>query len=83
MLEDIVSGYRKPCVIDLKMGTRQHGDDSSVQKRLTQMQKCRQSTSETLGVRVSASTVTPINNVNILRWLECKFMIVKQNHIVL
>uniref|UniRef100_A0A914Y1B8 Kinase n=1 Tax=Panagrolaimus superbus TaxID=310955 RepID=A0A914Y1B8_9BILA len=52
MLEDIVSGYRKPCVIDLKMGTRQHGDDSSAQKRLTQMQKCRQSTSETLGVRM-------------------------------
>uniref|UniRef100_A0AC35FE81 Kinase n=1 Tax=Panagrolaimus sp. PS1159 TaxID=55785 RepID=A0AC35FE81_9BILA len=51
MLEDIVSGYRKPCVIDLKMGQRQHGDDSSAQKRLTQMQKCRQSTSETLGVR--------------------------------
>jgi inositol-hexakisphosphate kinase len=52
MLEDIVSGYRKPCVIDLKMGQRQHGDDSSAQKRLTQMQKCRQSTSETLGVRM-------------------------------
>ena len=34
------------------MGTRQHGDDSSAQKRLTQMQKCRQSTSETLGCRM-------------------------------
>uniref|UniRef100_A0AC34QXR8 Kinase n=1 Tax=Panagrolaimus sp. JU765 TaxID=591449 RepID=A0AC34QXR8_9BILA len=52
MLEDIVSDFKNPCVIDLKMGQRQYGDDSSVQKRLTQTQKCRQSTSEELGVRM-------------------------------
>ncbi|KAE9551790.1 hypothetical protein FO519_004994 [Halicephalobus sp. NKZ332] len=52
MLEDIVSDFRKPCVIDLKMGQRQYGDDSSAQKRLTQTQKCRQSTSEELGIRL-------------------------------
>lgn len=52
MLEDIVSDFRKPCVIDLKMGQRQYGDDSSAQKKITQTQKCRQSTSEELGIRL-------------------------------
>uniref|UniRef100_A0A7E4WCZ3 Kinase n=1 Tax=Panagrellus redivivus TaxID=6233 RepID=A0A7E4WCZ3_PANRE len=52
MLEDVVSGFRKPCVIDLKMGQRQYGDDSSAQKKLSQTQKCRASTSEELGVRM-------------------------------
>ncbi|KAH7705836.1 Inositol polyphosphate kinase family protein [Aphelenchoides avenae] len=52
LLEDIVSGYEKPCVIDLKMGTRQYGDDANDQKRLSQTQKCRTSTSKKLGVRM-------------------------------
>uniref|UniRef100_A0A914ICJ2 Kinase n=1 Tax=Globodera rostochiensis TaxID=31243 RepID=A0A914ICJ2_GLORO len=52
ILEDLVSKYSRPCVIDLKMGTRQYGDDASAQKRLTQTQKCRQSTSSKIGVRL-------------------------------
>ncbi|KAL7072258.1 hypothetical protein ACQ4LE_008819 [Meloidogyne hapla] len=52
VLEDLVAQYSKPCVIDLKMGTRQHGDDASAQKKLTQTQKCRQSTSSKFGVRL-------------------------------
>lgn len=52
LLEDIVSGFIRPCVVDLKMGTRQYGDDASAQKRISQHQKCRQSTSEEMGVRM-------------------------------
>lgn len=52
LLEDITSHFKYPCVIDLKMGTRQYGDDASAQKRASQTQKCRQSTSEQLGVRM-------------------------------
>uniref|UniRef100_A0A915DJK0 Kinase n=1 Tax=Ditylenchus dipsaci TaxID=166011 RepID=A0A915DJK0_9BILA len=52
ILEDVVSAYKRPCVIDLKMGTRQYGDDASAQKRLSQTQKCRQSTSEQMGIRL-------------------------------
>ncbi|CAD5206825.1 unnamed protein product [Bursaphelenchus okinawaensis] len=52
VIEDMVSAFAKPCVIDLKMGTRQYGDDASAQKRLSQHQKCRQSTSEEMGVRM-------------------------------
>ncbi|KAI1708181.1 inositol polyphosphate kinase domain-containing protein [Ditylenchus destructor] len=52
VLEDVVSFYRRPCVIDLKMGTRQYGDDASAQKRFSQTQKCRQSTSALMGIRL-------------------------------
>jgi hypothetical protein len=38
--------------MDLKIGTRQYGQDSTEEKRLSQQQKCRQSTSEKLGVRL-------------------------------
>lgn len=52
MMENITSSYRRPCVLDLKMGTRQHGDDASAEKRTKQIAKCAASTSATLGVRL-------------------------------
>ncbi|CAH2096022.1 unnamed protein product [Euphydryas editha] len=52
MMENITSSYRRPCVLDLKMGTRQHGDDASAEKRTKQIAKCAASTSGTLGVRL-------------------------------
>ncbi|VDK36919.1 unnamed protein product [Gongylonema pulchrum] len=38
--------------MDLKMGTRQYGDDASDQKRQAQTNKCRASTSATIGIRL-------------------------------
>lgn len=52
MLENITSRYSQPCILDLKMGTRQHGDDASAEKRNKQMAKCAASTSGSLGVRL-------------------------------
>lgn len=52
LLENIVAHYTRPCVLDLKIGTRQHGDDASESKRHRQLMKCRQSTSSSLGVRI-------------------------------
>ncbi|KAL5288508.1 hypothetical protein ACFFRR_008999 [Megaselia abdita] len=52
MLENITSHFRNPCILDLKMGTRQHGDDASAEKRTKQMAKCAASTSASLGVRL-------------------------------
>lgn len=52
MLENITSKYQNPCILDLKMGTRQHGDDASAEKRSKQIAKCAASTSASLGVRL-------------------------------
>jgi hypothetical protein len=38
--------------MDIKIGTRQYGPICSEEKRLSQQQKCRQSTSEKFGVRL-------------------------------
>ncbi|CAI4221461.1 unnamed protein product [Auanema sp. JU1783] len=52
LLENVVASYSRPCILDLKIGTRQHGDDASESKRHRQLRKCRESTSATLGVRM-------------------------------
>uniref|UniRef100_F1L8A9 Kinase n=1 Tax=Ascaris suum TaxID=6253 RepID=F1L8A9_ASCSU len=52
LMENVVAHFARPCVVDLKMGTRQYGDDASAQKRATQAHKCRTSTSAEMGVRL-------------------------------
>ncbi|CAD6196945.1 unnamed protein product [Caenorhabditis auriculariae] len=52
VISDMTYGFRSPCVLDLKLGTRQHGDRATRAKAAIQIEKCRNTTSATLGIRL-------------------------------
>ena len=62
VLENLTLGFKKPCVLDLKMGTRMYSDFATDSKRRSQRKKSKKSTSAKLGVRFCGSQRFSVSN---------------------
>ncbi|SCM24641.1 inositol polyphosphate kinase, putative [Plasmodium chabaudi adami] len=52
ILEDLVNGFKRPCVLDIKMGKRQRKIGASLEKKKRQVEKSFKTTSHSLGFRL-------------------------------
>lgn len=52
ILDDLTAGYVKPCIIDIKLGTRQYGVNATPAKIASKTRKTESTTSKSIGMRL-------------------------------
>ena len=57
VMENLITPFRKPCILDMKLGTRQHPDICKAEKVKKSIKKCAATTSAELGLRVSGMRI--------------------------
>jgi len=57
LLENVSAKFTHPCILDVKIGTRLHGDDCPVEKLLRHQEKNEMSTTSSLGLRLTGLQV--------------------------
>ena len=84
VLEDVTAPFKRPCILDLKVGSRLHGDDASVGKVRSQTFKCSSTTSRTLGLRLCGMQVGLLSLMNDVSAAHCRgvvlFLIFRSFH---
>ncbi|EEB10437.1 inositol hexaphosphate kinase, putative [Pediculus humanus corporis] len=66
VLENLTWKFTYPCILDLKMGTRQYGDAATLAKKQSKMYKVVSTTSAKLGLRVGGMQVFQISSKHYL-----------------
>lgn len=68
VLGGLTRGFRRPCVLDIKMGTRQHGADATPEKAASHSAKCAATTSLELGLRLCGMQIYDTDLDEYLLW---------------
>eukprot|EP01128_Nolandella_sp_AFSM9_P004056 TRINITY_DN177_c2_g1_i1.p1 TRINITY_DN177_c2_g1~~TRINITY_DN177_c2_g1_i1.p1 ORF type:complete len:1077 (+),score=299.71 TRINITY_DN177_c2_g1_i1:1082-4312(+) len=61
VMEDLTHGLKRPCIMDVKMGTRTAGKDANIMKRKYMISKDNATTTSSLGMRLVASRKYMVN----------------------
>ncbi|KAJ2457869.1 hypothetical protein GGF42_002419 [Coemansia sp. RSA 2424] len=61
-LENLTAGYEKPCILDVKIGTRIHDIDASPEKLAKMLRKAQASTTGSLGVRICGMSIAGVTS---------------------